>query len=1399
MSKDEKYLETASIIVRDLNLTLKSKTWVLEGLFTQYLNIEKKRFSAVSPNFIQILNLFYQVHGNELIDLVPSAISAVSNAETKPKLYNFISQGFSSMPFDSKTEMPIVLALSHPNTLMRKSALSQITDIQPFIEPLKTLISKEKDVDILLIALNLPLTYDFSEVLQTRLEEFMNFPVSPLSITQKIFSVLTGFPTNDVRHARTILKSYDNPHLHKLVNPALLTCTYPLFIGYQGEDLSIFLKKKMLAQWNQCLSGILELLDCTLIFSLLPEVFEEISKMKQNMASLVKVAGAMFQRLIQTNSLDFQVFQSLIRAVPAINTLETELQAVYKTHLLSVLAYVIPLAPNICKEILAKHFSDNVLQTLCTLSNTSPEALHLACCITFHSQVSCSFLYVLPHLIVALSKDAQFRTSAIICIEQYLSKTLPEVSIEFSVAVPGEFEQVQVNLVGLKKFLKKILRFKSGIQQDPGLIFYCMGKVKTNKVNEILAVGLRAKDLDRKKYFSVLKPVKSDILTDLFIKYGNGLEDAEFLLERFLGYNDWNTFTHVPFLLQCFQQTELLDQCFRVVNPARFKKLPQQEFFEVLIKFLPLGVVKDYLETLEIPLGLYLNQIENCQNTEVGESVLQILQGKSQDSEVLERLIKVLSDKMSEKSEYLRDLLLVTIRIHGSQATVNESWLEEIANVMFQSQSIETKKSALLALCSFSTENQKKVINLLEKVVMSLNSTDEYYFFKSVLSKFNDLDISSIVKSLLIFVKANKMGLKEAENLIFTAGNQYLHLLFSIFIEFHVEDLFETVLSFTTAEVIKSLTQLLSGSLDNTKLLCHVFSQIKFIETFTKNPEELPELFSGLFSVVFNYSWKSSTDKSVKKTVEELLGVLTNAVNDKLLSKTFFFLLKDSNYSIGKEAVEFLLPHIEKNPGCYFNLINPLCEVLEDNLGKASALQGEKYVNLAVYLQTVLSLLYILLKYYKKNGDILVIYGNCLLGYVNSNKTEVKCAACLVYSTFFKEKNLDILPFINNFIDQLLNLCNSDQEIVKNAAVSCLVEALKTSDELLSPFFVRILKLSCDPALKSLRKALIKYVSCRFIIENLQTVGETLSNPEPLQSLLGTSQKVFSKLSSSQASGYKTLVFNFFSGLLSNLSQHPLKFLSKISNPLSKAFASFSINLKNSQLKPSFLEFFTWSVEKSELNSYDYSKVYLFVNLVLELTKSIKKHFVPYYVHFIELFYDVFEEFNSAYSTKKRKRTKGKILRTINADLLSCLEFLAAHDEEKFLSADRYDKLAELISAEFRCVHLKNFSGFCEEVLIPRVVRLLGNCMDLAVWQSFTMKILFNVRSANTEVRYQSLGFVSKALAHIGKDFAGLVGDVMPYVSQGLEDSEDSVVEVSKTLLTQFETYCGEEIHHYLN
>ena len=132
------------------------------------------------------------------------------------------------------------------------------------------------------------------------------------------------------------------------------------------------------------------------------------------------------------------------------------------------------------------------------------------------------------------------------------------------------------------------------------------------------------------------------------------------------------------------------------------------------------------------------------------------------------------------------------------------------------------------------------------------------------------------------------------------------------------------------------------------------------------------------------------------------------------------------------------------------------------------------------------------------------------------------------------------------------------------------------------------------------------------------------------------------------------------------------------------------------------------------------------------------------------------------------------------------------------MSSEKYEKISESLTNQLKCTNLKKYSEFCDKKLIPTILSFLTNTVDQAVWQSFTYKILLQTRSGNCEIRVQAFSCVNRALSTIGKEFAALIGDIMPFVLEGLEDNEDSVTFVAKSLLAQLQGFCGEEINNYL-
>ena len=145
------------------------------------------------------------------------------------------------------------------------------------------------------------------------------------------------------------------------------------------------------------------------------------------------------------------------------------------------------------------------------------------------------------------------------------------------------------------------------------------------------------------------------------------------------------------------------------------------------------------------------------------------------------------------------------------------------------------------------------------------------------------------------------------------------------------------------------------------------------------------------------------------------------------------------------------------------------------------------------------------------------------------------------------------------------------------------------------------------------------------------------------------------------------------------------------------------------------------------------------------------------------------------------------------------MQQLAIHDTERFVSNDWSGQLSEVLGGQFKCVGLKKYKEFCEKYLIPTELAFLTHTADQSIWQTFTYKILLQSRSTHAEVRVQALDCISKALSAIGKEYAGLIGDIMPFVMEGLEDTDDMVTGVAKVLLSQLESFCGEEIKNYIN
>lgn len=231
---------------------------IINTLLGQFLNVKKSLREKVKKGFIEVLANMWQKYGDQVLETIPKAIKEVTAShpgeDSKVMLYELISKGLSGMPFDPNSDLPLVLALRHPSRDIRLHSLTQLgPQISGYFQILLVIISSEDDPEILQQALLLPnlASIDAKSLYPIALKRFKQFlahPAQNISILRSLFSLITKQLAPQIKidsdHLKLILIAYDKPEIRDLCTEAANNArTHDLLKGYQGQDLSIYLKQ----------------------------------------------------------------------------------------------------------------------------------------------------------------------------------------------------------------------------------------------------------------------------------------------------------------------------------------------------------------------------------------------------------------------------------------------------------------------------------------------------------------------------------------------------------------------------------------------------------------------------------------------------------------------------------------------------------------------------------------------------------------------------------------------------------------------------------------------------------------------------------------------------------------------------------------------------------------------------------------------------------------------------------------------------------------------------------------------------------------------------------------------------------------------------------------------------
>ncbi|KAK9888598.1 hypothetical protein WA026_000833 [Henosepilachna vigintioctopunctata] len=241
------------------------------------------------------------------------------------------------------------------------------------------------------------------------------------------------------------------------------------------------------------------------------------------------------------------------------------------------------------------------------------------------------------------------------------------------------------------------------------------------------------------------------------------------------------------------------------------------------------------------------------------------------------------------------------------------------------------------------------------------------------------------------------------------------------------------------------------------------------------------------------------------------------------------------------------------------------------------------------------------------------------------------------------------------------------------------------------------------------------------------------------------------------------------------------------------ALSSFVLKLSESSFRPLYFKLYDWA-EKGEKNE----KIITFYNVSCNLAKHLKSLFVLFSGCFICNAAQILDSCNKVKTDSLYFDDKEKcaiLLEKVIETLLYVFKYVTV----KFINRERFEILMQPLIDQLE----NDFNGI--ENLIARNDKLLTPCIvhftiataDDALWKQMNYQILLKMRSTNSHIRLMSLKCLTEIVKHLGEDFLPLLPETIPFLSELLEDEDESVEKNCKKAIQEMEKVLGESLQKY--
>lgn len=269
-----------------------------------------------------------------------------------------------------------------------------------------------------------------------------------------------------------------------------------------------------------------------------------------------------------------------------------------------------------------------------------------------------------------------------------------------------------------------------------------------------------------------------------------------------------------------------------------------------------------------------------------------------------------------------------------------------------------------------------------------------------------------------------------------------------------------------------------------------------------------------------------------------------------------------------------------------------------------------------------------------------------------------------------------------------------------------------------------------------------------------------------------------------------------------------------ILNPVLLSFRAFILKLNEMQLKPLFLKLVKWAKKpvdkKVDAHLKDIDRVYTFFRASNVLLETLMSIFSPYMTYYIDLLTETFTSSNFSKISKSvgnafldKDNGRMNITMVINT-LLETIRLNYYFDTESSIPAEYFERvsLTMIYVMDYYVtkgtMDKEQYMVWINDIYQPTVVDVLSSIDNEQVSRTFLEDMLKNSKHKNAAVRLATMKITEALLYKLEERFLTLLSDVIPYVSEAFEDTNEEVEQTARTIVHKIESMTGESIAEYL-